>query len=209
VQASGKWAFEGKLEDLSDILLPIKSACSRPNPRRFSITGQTKNKAYYGFPLKQQRHARSDLERHAGKGRLQASDIRQMGRLLVFLVRQGWQAAIAKATGQRIFGIGQPMGVNRPIPCSRSTRFMDAYKRQAGPMTTGKLLVDDPKVRDGLIHALKDYTDTYIKGCTPPSSTTWKDRTNNVAFHNKTTVMTHNFTISIAAKWFEIPPTRR
>jgi multiple sugar transport system substrate-binding protein len=26
VQAQGKWAFEGKLEDLSDILLPIKSA---------------------------------------------------------------------------------------------------------------------------------------------------------------------------------------
>ena len=42
-----------------------------------------------------------------------------------------------------------------------------------------------------------------IKGCTPPSSTTWKDPDNNVAFHNKTTVMTHNFTISIAAKWLD------
>src|SRR5262249_41876688 len=48
-----------------------------------------------------------------------------------------------------------------------------------------------------------DYTDTYIKGCTPPSSTTWKDPDNNVAFHNKTIVMTHNFTISIAAKWLD------
>src|ERR1700675_3550903 len=26
VQAQGKWAFEGKLEDLSDILVPMKSA---------------------------------------------------------------------------------------------------------------------------------------------------------------------------------------
>ena len=26
VQAQGKWAFEGKLEDLSDILMPMKSA---------------------------------------------------------------------------------------------------------------------------------------------------------------------------------------
>jgi len=50
---------------------------------------------------------------------------------------------------------------------------------------------------------MKDYTDTYIKGCTPPSSTTWKDPDNNVAFHNKTIVMTHNFTISIAAKWLD------
>ena len=57
----------------------------------------------------------------------------------------------------------------------------------------GKLLVDDPKVRENLIKALKDYTDTYIKGCTPPSSTTWKDPDNNVAFHNKTTVMAAQF----------------
>ena len=67
----------------------------------------------------------------------------------------------------------------------------------------GKLLLDDPKVREGLIKALTDYVEPYQKGCTPPSSTTWKDPDNNVAFHNKTTVMTHNFTISIAAKWYE------
>ncbi len=42
-----------------------------------------------------------------------------------------------------------------------------------------------------------------MKGCTPPSSTTWKDPDNNVAFHNRTTVMTHNYTISIAAKWLD------
>ena len=37
----------------------------------------------------------------------------------------------------------------------------------------------------------------------PPSATSWKDPDNNVAFHNKTTVMTHNATISIAAKWLD------
>ncbi len=79
---------------------------------------------------------------------------------------------------------------------------MDAYNVKLVD-DDGKLLVDDPKVREGLIGALKDYTDPYLKGCTPPSSTTWKDPDNNVAFHNKTIVMTHNFTISIAAKWFE------
>jgi multiple sugar transport system substrate-binding protein len=48
-----------------------------------------------------------------------------------------------------------------------------------------------------------DYAAPYTKGCTPPSSTSWKDPDNNVAFHNKTTVMTHNATISIAAKWLD------
>ena len=55
VQASGKWAFEGKLEDLSDILNPIKSAFA-PNTieSAYLYNDQTKKKAFYGFPLKQQ-----------------------------------------------------------------------------------------------------------------------------------------------------------
>ena len=68
---------------------------------------------------------------------------------------------------------------------------------------SGKLLVDDPSVKQGLIGALTDYTAPYLKGCSPPSSTSWKDPDNNVAFHNKTTVLTHNATISIAAKWLD------
>src|SRR5215469_10070429 len=55
VQAQGKWAFEGKLEDLSDILLPMKAAFA-PNTLETTnlYNDQTKKKAYYGFPLKQQ-----------------------------------------------------------------------------------------------------------------------------------------------------------
>src|SRR6202162_5192711 len=55
VQAGGKWAFEGKLEDLSDILVPMKSAFA-PNTLETALlyNDVTKKKAYYGFPLKQQ-----------------------------------------------------------------------------------------------------------------------------------------------------------
>src|SRR5215467_9151235 len=55
VQAGGKWAFEGKLEDLSDILVPMKSAFA-PNTLEtaYLYNDVTKKKAYYGFPLKQQ-----------------------------------------------------------------------------------------------------------------------------------------------------------
>src|ERR1700733_11746449 len=94
------------------------------------------------------------------------------------------------------------MGVESTDSLQSFYTFMDAYNVRLVD-DDGKLLVDDPKVRLGLIGAPRGSTGTYIKGCTPPSSTTWKDPDNNVAFHNKTTVMTHNFTISIAAKWFE------
>src|SRR3978361_1950715 len=55
VQAQGKWAFEGKLEDLGDILTPMKSAFA-PNTLETVMlyNDVAKKKAYYGFPLKQQ-----------------------------------------------------------------------------------------------------------------------------------------------------------
>jgi multiple sugar transport system substrate-binding protein len=95
-----------------------------------------------------------------------------------------------------------PMGVDSSDSFYSFLTFMDAYNVKLVD-DSGKLLVDDPKVKQGLIGALTDYTTPYTKGCTPPSSTSWKDPDNNVAFHNKTTVMTHNATISIAAKWLD------
>jgi multiple sugar transport system substrate-binding protein len=203
VQAQGKWAFEGRLEDLSDILLPMKGAFA-PNTLEtaFLYNDQTKKRAYYGFPLKQQSmHVQiwKDLLEKAG---FKQSDIPTKWEDYWSFWCDKVQPAIRKATGSRIYGVGQPMGVESTDSLQSFYTFIDAYNVHLVD-DNGKLLVDDPKVRDGLIHALKDYTDTYIKGCTPPSSTTWKDPDNNVAFHNKTIVMTHNFTISIAAKWFE------
>jgi len=94
------------------------------------------------------------------------------------------------------------MGVDSTDSFYSFLTFVDAYNVKL-VSDSGKLLVDDPDVRKGLISALTDYTSFYGKGCTPPSSTSWKDPDNNVAFHNRTTVLTHNATISIAAKWLD------
>ena len=203
VQAQGKWAYEGKLEDLSDVMTPIQDRFA-PNTLEASklYDNVAKKKAYYGFPLKQQSmHVQiwGDLLEKAG---FKQSDIPTDWEGYWSFWCDKVQPAIRKATGTRMYAVGQPMGVESTDSFQSFYTFMDAYHVKLVD-DDGKLLVDDPKVRDGLIHALKDYTDTYIKGCTPPSSTTWKDPDNNVAFHNKTIVMTHNFTISIAAKWNE------
>ena len=203
VQASGKWAFEGKLEDLTDILTPMKAAFA-PNTLETALlyNDVTKKKAYYGFPLKQQ-----TMHVNIWKDMLETAGFKEAD------IPTKWddywnfwcdkvQPAYRKATSSRVYGIGQPMGVESTDAFQSFYTFMDAYNVKLVD-DNGKLLVDDPKVREGLIAALKDYTNTYTRGCTPPSSTTWKDPDNNVAFHNKTIVMTHNFTISIAAKWFE------
>jgi multiple sugar transport system substrate-binding protein len=203
VQAQGKWAFEGRLEDLGDILTPMKAAFA-PNTLETVMlyNDVAKKKAYYGFPLKQQSmHVQiwGDMLEQAG---FKQADIPTKWEDYWSFWCDKVQPAIRKATGQRIYAVGQPMGVESTDSFQSFYTFMDAYNVRLVD-DDGKLRVDDPKVRDGLIHALKDYTDTYVRGCTPPSSTTWKDPDNNVAFHNKTIVMTHNFTISIAAKWLD------
>jgi multiple sugar transport system substrate-binding protein len=203
VQAQGKWAYEGKLEDLSDILLPMKSVFA-PNTLETTYLSDNvaKKRAYYGFPLKQQSmHVQiwQDMLEQAG---FKQEDIPTKWEDYWSFWCDKVQPAIRKATGQRIYAVGQPMGVESTDSFQSFYTFMDAYKIKLVD-NDGKLLVDDPKVRENLTKALKDYTDTYVKGCTPPSSTTWKDPDNNVAFHNKTIVMTHNATISIAAKWLD------
>jgi len=80
--------------------------------------------------------------------------------------------------------------------------YMDAYNVRLVD-DDGKLLVDRPEAKKGLVGALSDYTETIGKGCTPPSAINWKDPDNNVNFHNKTIMMTHNATISIASKWLD------
>src|SRR4051794_1366244 len=203
VQAAGKWAFEGKLEDLTDILTPMKSAFA-PNTVETAIlyNDQTKKKAYYRFPLKQQSmHVQiwSDMLEQAG---FKPGDIPTKWEDYWSFWCAKVQPAYRKATGSRAYGVGQPMGVESTDSFQSFYTFMDAYNVKLVD-DDGKLLVDDPKVKQGLIGALKDYTDIYARGCTPPSSTNWKDPDNNVAFHNKTTLMTHNATISIASKWLD------
>jgi multiple sugar transport system substrate-binding protein len=202
-QVTGKWAFDGKLEDLSDILTPMK-AQFLPNTLEttYLYNDKAKKRAYYAFPIKQQTmHVQYWIDMLADAG-FKESDIPTSWKDYWSFWCDKAQPALRKKTGQRLFGIGQPMGVDSSDSFYSFLTFADAYNVKLVD-DNGKLLVDDPKVRQGLIGALTDYTAVYTKGCTPPSSTSWKDPDNNVAFHNKTTIMTHNATISIATKWLD------
>jgi len=202
-QVTGKWAYDGKLEDLSDILAPMKDKFL-PNTLEttYLLNAKTGKRAYYAFPLKQQTmHIEywKDMLEEAG---FKESDIPQTWKEYWSFWCDKVQPAYRKKTGKRIYGTGFPMGVDSSDSYYSFLTFMDGYNVKLVD-ENGKVTVSDPKVRAGMINAVRDYTTPYVKGCTPPSATSWKDPDNNVAFHNKTTVMTHNATISIAAKWFD------
>lgn len=203
VQVAGKWAFDGKLEDISDVIEPMKDRFAPVTiETAYLYNDKAKKKAFYGFVLKQQTlHIQYWKDMLATAG-FKESDIPGTWKEYWSFWCDKVQPGYRKATGSRAYGIGSPMGVESTDSFQSFLSWVDAYNVKLVD-DSGKLLVDDPKVREGLISALRDYTDVYTKGCTPPSSTTWKDPDNNVAFHNKTIVMTHNYTISIAAKWLD------
>ena len=202
-QVTAKWAYDGKLEDVSTIIDPMR-AKFEPSAlaTTFLFNNATQTRAYYAYPIKQQTmHIQYWKDMLADAG-FKESDIPKDWKGYWDFWCDKVQAGYRQKSGTRAFGIGQPLGVDSSDSFFSFLTFMDAYNVKL-VNDSGKLLVDDPAVRQGLINTLTDYTAVYSRGCTPPSSTNWKDPDNNVAFHNKTTVLTHNATISIAAKWLD------
>ena len=202
-QVTAKWAYDGKLEDVSSIIDPMR-AKFEPSAlaTTFLFNNANQTRAYYAYPIKQQTmHIQYWKDMLADAG-FKDSDIPKDWKGYWDFWCDKVQAGYRQKSGTRAFGIGQPLGVDSSDSFFSFLTFMDAHNVKL-VNDSGKLLVDDPSVRQGLINTLTDYTNVYSRGCTPPSSTNWKDPDNNVAFHNKTTVMTHNATISIAAKWLD------
>ena len=202
-QVTAKWAYDGKLEDITKVIDPLRNSFEpRALSTTFLLNNADQKRAYYAFPVKQQTmHIQywKDMLSDAG---FKESDIPKDWKGFWSFWCDKVQPAYRQKTGNRAFGIGQPLGVDSTDSFFSFLTFMDAYNITL-VNDGGKLLVDDPAVRKGLIDAMTEYTAVYSKGCAPPSATNWKDPDNNVAFHNKTTVMTHNATISIAAKWLD------
>lgn len=203
VQVVAKWAFDGKLEDISDVIEPMKDRFLPATiDTAYLYDGKAGKKTFYGFVLKQQMlHVEYWKDMLATAG-FKENDIPGTWKEYWSFWCEKVQPAYRKATRSRVYGIGRPMGVDSTDSFRSFMSWVDAYdvKLVDG---TGKLLVDDPKVRDGLIAALRDYTDVYGRGCSPPSSAGWKDGETAAAFNDRTTIMTHDYSIAIAARWLD------
>jgi multiple sugar transport system substrate-binding protein len=202
-QVAGKWAFEGQLEDLSDILVPMKSHFLPITlEAAYLYNDKTKKRGYYAFPMKRQTmHIQYWKDMLADAGYKESDIPKTWNAYWDFWCKKA-QEGYRKKTGKRIYSIGSPMGVDSSDSFYSFLTYMDAHNVRLVD-DNGKLLVDRPEVKKGLVATVKDYASTMEKGCTPPSAVNWKDPDNNVAFHNKTIMMTHNATISIASKWLD------
>src|SRR3982751_1522969 len=160
-QVTGKWAFDGKLEDISGVINPMKAQFA-PNTveTTFLYNDKKKAKAYYAFPIKQQTmHVEYWIDMLTEAG-FKESDIPTTWKEYWSFWCEKVQPASRQKSGKRSFGMGMPMGVDSSDAFYSFLTFADAYNVKM-VSDSGKLLVDDPAVRAGLIGAMTDYVAPY------------------------------------------------
>jgi multiple sugar transport system substrate-binding protein len=193
-----RWAFEDRLADLTDT---VGSFSNLFDPAQLGRAGllnaRTGQRALYGLPMGKTGnyiHVWKSLLERAG---ISLEDIPKEWEAFWSFWCDHVQPAVRRATGRDdIWGIGLPMSVEAGDTPDQFFQFLHAY--DADYLTRdGKLVIDDPKIRQKLVQAIDSYTSIYGKGCTPPDSVTWEDTGNNKAFFAQTVVMTPNSTLSI------------
>src|SRR5256885_8939078 len=148
-QVAGKWAFEGRLEDLSDILVPMKANFLPITlETTFMWNDKTKKRAYYAFPMKRQTmHIQywKDMLQEAG---FKESDIPKTWNAYWDFWCTKAQVGYRQKSGKRIYSVGSPMGVDSSDSFYSFLTFMDAYDVKLVD-DEGKLLVDRPEATKG------------------------------------------------------------
>jgi multiple sugar transport system substrate-binding protein len=200
-RTTGRWAFEGRLEDLTPIINPIKDRIQDAALATTLLARRDGTKAYFAMPIQQQfMHFNywKDMVEAAG---LKEGDIpRDWNGFWNFWcdrVQNG-----LRQRGQRVFGVGHPMGIAASDTFYSFLTWANAYNVRIVD-DAGNLVLEQPANKANMIQAVDTYANIYTRGCSPTTSINWLDPDNNVAFHNKQIVATHNATISIAAKWLD------
>ena len=180
-------AWDNRLADVSDVIEPLKnlfdpSALETVNYQN----NETNKRGYYAVPIA-----------------LQASHIHYWQDLLLnnSEIPRSWDAFWqfwnrGKKGQTDIYALGLPMSAAAGDTFFLFEQFLEAYNVKL-VNENGQLLADEPSVREGIIAALKDYTNFYKKGDVPPNAVDWSNADNNVVFLSRQTLMTPNPSLSI------------
>ena len=193
-----QWALEGRLVDLSDAIGHFSDLFDPAQlDRAMLLNARTGQKALYGLPVGQLTlfvHIWTGLLEQAG---FTLDDVpEQWGAFWSFWCDQV-QPSVRQVTGrQDVWGVGLSMADKENDTLNAVHQFIIA--RGADYVTRdGRLVIDEPEIRQRLVEALDDYTAIYRRGCTPPDSPGWGNADNNERFHTQAVVLTPNLSLSI------------
>jgi multiple sugar transport system substrate-binding protein len=193
-----QWAFEDRLADLYEVVRPFSNLFD-PDALAFATWRKVESgqEALYGLPVGREInhvHVWTSLLKEAG---FTVVDIPREWETFWSFWCDRVQPAVRKALGRDgIWGVGLATSVEAHDTTDQFFQFVAAY--DADYVTRdGRLVIDQPEIRQKLIRAIDDYTALYRKGCTPPDSVTWTGWGNNEKFLAQAVVMTPNVSLSI------------
>ena len=195
---SPRLAWEDKLADVSDVIEPVKSLYTETALASVYLNNNVaKKRSYYAVPIQQQTvhiHYWQDLLQEIN---LKKSDIpNEWDKFWQFW--QNAQKKIRQKNQSEIYGIGLAMSSTSNDTFYEFEQMLEVYDVNLLDKN-GKLQVDKPEVRQGIITVLNWITNLYKDGYIPPDSVQWLSIDNNVNFLNHNLLMVVNPTLSIPA----------
>ena len=198
-QSISRWAFDDQLVDLSDAVGHFSDLFDA-NTLAWAtlLNGKTDQRALYALPV-----GRSTVHLHVWNSLLTDAgftldDIpREWNAFWSFWCDQVQPAVRQAMRRDDVWGVGLNMSEEPSETWVQFLQFVAAY--DADYVTAdGRLVIDQPEVRQNLVRAMEAYTSLYHKGCVPPDAVSWVTGAyNNQQFLAQTVVMTPNETLSI------------
>lgn len=192
-------AWSNKLEDVADIIEPIKDDYGDNVLQAISYSNFARQKrSYYAVPIDQITIFIFYWQNLLTSVDLYPEDIPQDWDGFW----QFWQQAQTKLNEKNldIYALGFPLGGSNS---TSDTYYLFEHILAAHDVflfnRQGELIIDRPEVRQGIIECLDWYAKLYRQGYIPPDAVQWTNPSNNRSLLNRAVLMTPNSTFSIPA----------
>ncbi|MDZ8189534.1 MAG: ABC transporter substrate-binding protein [Nostoc sp. ChiSLP02] len=191
-------AWEGKLADVSDVIEPFKSLYSEGVLEAVRLYNNVDKKwSYYGVPINQLTihifYWRDLLQQ---VGRTQSNIPKEWDAFWEFWKQV--QDELRAKQKQNIYSLGFAFSTGSTDTYYLFEQILEAYNVEILD-SKGQLLLNDPKVRQGIVDSLEWYAKFYQQGYVPPDAVNWLNPDNNRSLLNRGVVMTPNSSLSIPA----------
>jgi len=201
-EVASLFAWQGKLTDVSDVVETQKAQYSDTALLSAQCyNNDTKQRSFYGVPFTGATlpfHIWNSLVEKAG---YKLSDAPKTWDAFWDFFKPVQDKL--RAQGMRgVYGLGLQVTSNGVDPNNTFHYFLIAYGGADIVTRDGKLHLDDPAVKAGVVKALTYPTTAYKEGYVPAGAINWNDADDNNAFHSKQIVMDLDGTISTEVALF-------
>ena len=205
---NSRLAWDNKLVDVSDVVNSVKNLYPKNILQTVNFYNNVeKKRSYYAVPIHQgTMHIQYWRDVLAEVGRSEKDipsswdafwefwkrvqdDLRQKN-------KQNKQSNNQSNNQSKIYALGLTLSPEAGDTYYLFEQILEAYDVEiVNPQ--GKLLIDEPKVRQGIIKVLNWYQRYYQQNYIPPAALNWLNPDNNRSMLNREIVMTPNATLSI------------